>query len=198
MSSEQGGWANPGPAGLAALAVACFTFYAVLCGKVPGSALPFLACWLMGGFVVQLVVGIIELREGALLGGNVFLFFSGFFMLEGALEFWVETLGKADKAGAAIGGWAWLVLLLTLVLWTAPYLKTSPASLSLAVVMLDIAVFFVTCDKLKILMDPHQAGMIGGYFLLATGILGIYVAAGIQINSAFGKQILPLGAPIIK
>ncbi|MEQ8173982.1 MAG: GPR1/FUN34/YaaH family transporter [Syntrophomonadaceae bacterium] len=198
MSSGEGGWANPGPAGLTALAVACFTFYAVLCGKVPGSALPFLACWLMGGFVVQLVVGIIELREGALLGGNVFLFFSGFFMLEGALEFWVETLGKADKAGAAIGGWAWLVLLITLVLWTAPYMKTSPAALSLAVIVLDIGVFFVTCDKLKILMDPHAAGMYGGYCLLITGILGIYVAAGIQINSAFGKQILPLGGPMIK
>lgn len=198
MSSGEGGWANPGPAGLTALAVACFTFYAVLCGKVPGSALPFLACWLMGGFVVQLVVGIIELREGALLGGNVFLFFSGFFMLEGALEFWVETLGKADKAGAAIGGWAWLVLLITLVLWTAPYLKTSPASLGLAVVVLDLGVFFVVLDKMKWLMDPHTAGMYGGYCLLLTGILGIYVAAGIQINSAFGKQILPLGAPIIK
>ncbi|MEN6391668.1 MAG: GPR1/FUN34/YaaH family transporter [Syntrophomonas sp.] len=198
MSSEQGGWANPGPGGLTALAIACFTFYAVLCGKVPGAALPFLACWLMGGFVVQLAVGIIELREGAVLGGNVFLVFSGFFMLTGALEFFIETQGKVDKAGAALDGYAWLVLLITLVLWTAPYLKTSPASLGIAVLLLDLGVFFVTCDKMKWLLDPKVSAAYGGYFLLATGIVAMYVAAGIQINSAFGKQILPLGAPIIK
>lgn len=199
MSSEQGGWGNPGPAGLTALAIACFTFYAVLCGKVPHAALPFLACWLIGGFVVQLIVGIIELREGAVLGGNVFVVFCAFFMLTGALEFLVLTQGKADPAGMALDGYAWLVLLITLVLWTFSYLKTSPAALGLTVILLDIAVLFVTIEKLGMFGDfAATAGYYGGLFLLFTGIAGMYVAAGIQLNSAFGKTILPLGKPIIK
>lgn len=207
-SSEQGGWANPGPAGLTALAVACFTFYAILTphigadGKVvAGTMAPLLACWLIGGFVVQLVVGIVELREGALLGGNVFLFFSAFFMLTGGLEFIVKSYfasvgPKAVPLDTIIDGWAWLVLFITLIIWTPCYLKTAPAALGLTVLILDIGVFFVTFGDLQVLnatMAHHWAAI----FLLITGIGGMYVAGGIQLNGAFGKTILPLGKPLI-
>jgi len=64
--SGNSSWANPAPAGLVALAVACFTFYAILTGKVDGTAAPLLGCWIIGGFVVQLIVGLIELMEAQL------------------------------------------------------------------------------------------------------------------------------------
>lgn len=122
-----GGWASPAPAGLTALAIACFTYFAVLTGQVPGTVAPMLACWLIGGFIVQFIVALIELKEGHLLGGNVFLFFSAFFMMTGALEFLVKTSETFAKFGptSEIDGWAWLVLLCTLLLWTPAYLKTS-------------------------------------------------------------------------
>lgn len=198
-SSEHGGWASPGPAGLTALAVACFTYFAVLTGKVPGTVAPMLACWLMGGFVVQLLVGIIELREGHILGGNVFTFFAAFFMLAGGLEFFVKTSAAfaAFKPTSQIDGWAWIVLTVTLILWTPAYLKTSTTALGILVLALDVGVVFVTLKDLA-LMPAATAGPYAGWCLLIGGILAIYITTAIQLNAAWGKTILPLGGPILK
>ena len=54
-------------------------FYLLCNGKVEHTCIPLLGCWLLGGALVQYTVAIIELKEGATTGGNVFLFFSAFF-----------------------------------------------------------------------------------------------------------------------
>lgn len=190
--SHGGGWANPAPAGLTALGVACFVYFAALTGQVPHSATYLIGCWLLGGCLVQFIVGLIELKEGAQLGGNVFLFFSGFFMLAGGTEFFTKLFGGAEVTGE-ISGWAWIVLTATLWLWTPAYLKTSPKVLGALVVVLDIAILFVTLKDLA-LMDATTAATIAGWFLLADGLLGIYLAAALQLNAAFGKTLLPIGA----
>lgn len=196
--SGQGGWANPGPAGLTALAIACFTFFAVLTGKVDHSCIPLLGCWLLGGFVVQLIVGLVELMEGVLIGGNVFTFFAAFFMLTGGLEFFVKYAGALNgwTMDARIDGYAWVVLSITLIVWTFGYLKTAPLALNLAVLCLDVACPLVALRDLG-LAGP-AAGAMAGNFLLLAGIFGIYVAGGIILNTTFGKTILPLGSPVIK
>ncbi|HRR40275.1 MAG TPA: GPR1/FUN34/YaaH family transporter, partial [Syntrophales bacterium] len=74
-------FANPGPSALGALAVACFGFGAVFLGKVAVEGLPLLAAWLFGGCLVQYTAGVIELKDHQIAGGNVFVFFSAFFML---------------------------------------------------------------------------------------------------------------------
>jgi uncharacterized protein len=79
-------FATPGPAGLGALAVACFGFGAVFLGKVDLSGFPLLAAWLIGGCLVQYTTAVMELKDHNLTGGNVFLFFSAFFMLAAALS----------------------------------------------------------------------------------------------------------------
>lgn len=79
-------FASPGPAGLAALAVACFGFGAVFLGKVDISGFPLLAAWLMGGCLVQYTTAVMELKDHNITGGNVFLFFSAFFMLAAAIS----------------------------------------------------------------------------------------------------------------
>ena len=53
-SNEHNAWASPAPAGLVALAIACFGFYALLTGKVDHSCIPLLGFWLLGGFFVQI------------------------------------------------------------------------------------------------------------------------------------------------
>ena len=83
-------FATPGPAGLGALAVACFGFGAVFLGLVKPGGLPILAAWLFGGCLVQYTTAVIELKDHNVLGGNVFLFFAAFFMLGAALS----TLSK--------------------------------------------------------------------------------------------------------
>lgn len=197
--SGDGHWASPAPAGLTALAVACFTFFAVLTGKVPGSVAPLLGCWLIGGFLVQVIVAIIELKDGHLLGGNVFLFFSAFFMLTGGLEFLVRTNAgfAAAKPNVLIDGWAWLVLTITLILWTPAYLKTSNTVMGILVLVLDVAIVFVTLRDLGFI-DAAMGSKYAGWFLLVSGILGMYMAAAIELNAAFGRAVLPVGSSLIK
>ncbi len=79
-------FATPGPAGLGALAVACFGFGAVFMGKVDISGFPLLAAWLIGGCLVQYTTAVMELKDHNITGGNVFLFFSAFFMLAAAIS----------------------------------------------------------------------------------------------------------------
>lgn len=196
MSSNKG-WANPSPAGLVALAMACFTFFALLTGKVEHTAIPLLACWLIGGFVVQLIVGIIELLEGNSTGGNVFTFFAAFFMLVGGLEFMVKYFASINgwPIDARIDGWAWLALALALLMWTPAYFK-SPLILCLAVLCLDVAVPIITLVDLHVL--PATMAPIAGYFLAITGALGLYVASAIILNTAYNRTILPMPGPFIK
>lgn len=195
MSGSKG-WANPAPAGLVALAMACFCFYALLTGKVDHSAIPLLGCWLIGGFFVQVIVAIIEILEGNTTGANVFTFFSAFFMLVGGLEFFVKFAASLNGwvIDSRIDGWAWLTLAIALLAWTPAYFKGSFA-MSLVVLALDVAVPLIALSDMKVISGFSN---LAGNFLLIAGILGLYVASAIILNTAFGKTVLPLGSPIIK
>lgn len=190
-------WSNPTPAGLVALAVACFCFFALLTGKVTGEAIPLLGVWLLGGFVVQLVVAIIDLKAGNTTGGNTFLFFSAFFMLVGGIEM-IMKFNAANNGillDARIDGWAWLVLTIVLYLWTPAFFKT-PLVLTLIVLALNVALPFITLMDLGILSKSYA--VIPAWALLIAGIFGIYLSAAMVVNTAFGRQVYPMPGPIIK
>ncbi|MDD5169429.1 MAG: hypothetical protein PHN75_11475 [Syntrophales bacterium] len=99
--SQEHSFATPGPAGLAALAVACFGFGASFLGLVKPGGLPLLAAWLIGGCLVQYTTAVMELKDHNILGGNVFMFFSAFFMLGAAISVMAKFLLLAG-AGALI------------------------------------------------------------------------------------------------
>lgn len=191
------GPANPGPAGLVALAMACFTFYAIHTGKVEGSAAPLLGIWLLGGFVVQVIVGVMELNHGNILGGNIFTFFSAFFMLVTGLELIFKFFAAQNgwALDARIDGWAWGALAIALLTWTPGYFK-SPLSLLAVVLALDIAVPVVALMDLGIL--GHGWHAVSGNFLGIAGIFGLYTAWGVVLNTVYGRTIIPLGAPLVK
>lgn len=198
MSGHGGGWANPAPAGLLALAIACFTFYAVLGGHVEHTCIPLLGCWLIGGALVQYTVAIIELKEGATTGGNVFLFFSAFFMLVGGLKFIFTYLAAANgwpAMDARIDGYAWFAMWLALWLWTPAYFK-SPIVMTLVVLFLDIAVPIVCLQDLAII--GHEYAWLAANTLGLAGLFGIWMASAIILNTEFGRVIIPVGSPIIK
>jgi succinate-acetate transporter protein len=189
--SQNHGWASPAPAGLVALAVACFTFFGVLSGKVDHSCIPLLGCWLLGGFVIQIIVGIIELMEGNTTGGNVFTFFAAFFMLVGGLEFFVKFAAhiQAWQIDTRIDGWAWSALAIALLLWTPAYFK-APLLLTCAVLALDVAVPIVALMDLNIV--SHAWAPIAAYSLLIAGILALYISSAIVLNAAYGRALLPM------
>ena len=184
-------WANPTPAGLVALAVACICFFALLTGGVSASAMPLIGCWLLGGFVIQIVVALIDLKSGNLAGGNTFLFFSAFFMLVSGLEMLLKY--NAITAGAPlegkIDGYVWAVLAIVLLLWTPAFFKKF-SLLSVIVVLLDIALPFIALTDLGLL--PHGFAHISAWSLLGAGAVAVYLCAAMVVNGALGKTVYPL------
>ena len=148
MSQQEHTFASPQPAALAALAIACFAFFAILTGRVSHAAAPIAACWLVGGAVCQIIAGIMELKDHNISGGNVMLFFGAFFMLVAALGFSVTY--RLHAAGlpfdGRIEGWCWLAGWVFLVTLTPCNLK-SPKLLFWGLIMADIAVL---CIELRV------------------------------------------------
>lgn len=199
MSSTQKDWSNPTPAGLVALAVACFCFFALLSGRIETSALPLMGCWLIGGFVIQFVVGLVDLKSQSATGGNTFLFFSAFFMLTGGLEMFFKYSGvmAGTPLDGRIDGYAWTVLTAILILWT-PAFFTKFSLLSVVVVLIDIALPFITLIDYGIL-SKAEFGHIPAWSLLFAGIVAIYLASATVVNQAFGRVVYPLpGQPRAK
>ena len=184
-------WANPTPAGLVALAVACACFFAVLTGRVETSALPLVGCWLLGGFVVQLVVGLLDLKGKNLAGGNTFLFFSAFFMLVGGISMLLkyQALTAGAPLDARIDGYAWCVLAVVLILWTPAFFK-SFSLLSLVILFVDIALPFVALTDLGLM--PHELAQVAGWSLLVAGALAVYLCSALVVNQAFGRTVYPV------
>jgi succinate-acetate transporter protein len=183
-------WSNPTPAGLVALAVACFCFFAMLNGFVERTALPIIGCWLFGGFAVQVVVALLDLKSGNMTGGNTFLFFSAFFMLVGGMEMFAKYNGivAGVPLDSRIDGYAWLALTIALLLWTPAFLKTF-SLLSLIVLALDVSLPFITLIDLKVL--PASLSVVPAYGLLVAALFALYLSATIIVNSAYGKKIYP-------
>ena len=184
-------WANPTPAGLVALAAACFVFFALLNGYVEKTAMPLIGCWLAGGFIVQFVVGILDLKGGNYTGGNTFLFFSAFFMLANCIEMFVKY--SAFKAGTAldtrVDGYAWLCLATALIIWTPAFLKTFNL-LSIIILLVDVALSFIALVDLRVI--PASLAVIPAYALIVAAVFALYLSAALVVNSAYGKKVYPV------
>lgn len=190
-------WANPTPAGLVALAVATFAFFAMLSGSVEPSARLFAGVWLLGGFIVQFIVALVDLRGNNTAGGNTFLFFSAFFMFVSGilliLKWW--TAKEGIDVDARIDGYVWIVLTISLILWTPAFFKSTKL-LTFVVIFLDIALPFITLMDLGILDSSFS--MIPAIFMLLSGCTAIYLAAALVVNATFEKTVFPIPKPFIK
>ena len=137
-------FASPAPAGLGALAVACFGFGAVFLGWVKVEGLPILFAWLVGGGVVQYTIAVMELKDHNITGGNVFLFFSAFFMFGASLsvlaKFLMIKFGMAPHA--YVEGWTWMAGAGFLTAVTPAYLKSNKL-LFILVVLIDICLWCI-------------------------------------------------------
>ncbi len=199
MSAQEHQFANPLPAGLGALAMACYGFGAMLSGKVTHDAAPILAAWLIGGFFVQIVVAIIEFRDKNLPGANVFLVFSSIFMLTGALsvgsKYFLHAAGM--NFDASIEGWLWLAISLWIYIMLPCFLK-SPKILFILGFLLCIALACLIALDFGIKPNRALIAQTGAYCLFTAGSLAIYLAGAMSLNAHFGKQILPITTPFIK
>lgn len=191
-------FANPGPSALGALAVACFGFGAVFLGKVAVEGLPLLAAWLFGGCLVQYTAAVIELKDHQIAGGNVFLFFSAFFMLAAGIstfsKFFMIKFGM--KPAAVVEGWMWMAGALFLTLVTPAYAK-STSLLFLAVVLIDIALWCIVGLDSGWYGDPATLKPIAAWCLIIPGFIGCYLAGATTCNTVYGKPMFWVPKPLV-
>jgi hypothetical protein len=192
-------FATPAPAGLAALAVACFGFAAVFLGKVVPEGLPLLAAWLIGGGIVQYTTAVVELKDHNITGGNVFLFFSAFFMFAAALsvfgKFMMIKFGM--KPAVYVEGWCWMAGAAFLTIVTPAYLKGNKIIFFL-VVFVDIVLWLIVMLDMGIAPDPVLFKQLVAWLLIASGWMGIYISGAVLCNTVYGKPIFPLPTPFVK
>jgi succinate-acetate transporter protein len=197
--AQEHSFASPGPAGLAALAVACFAFGAVFLGKVALEGLPLLSSWLVGGFIVQYTVAVMELKDHNITGGNVFLFFSAFFMAAAALsvfsKFMMIKFGM--KPAVHIEGWMWMAGAAFLTVVTPAYAK-STSILFLAVILIDVALWCIVGLDSGWYGDPAVFKPIVAWTLIIAGWIGIYLAGAITCNTVYGKPVFIVPKPLVK
>ncbi len=198
--SEEHTFVSPGPAGLGALAVACFGFGAVFTGKVGLGGLPLLAAWLVGGGIVQFTVAVMELKDHNMTGGNVFLFFSAFFMFGAALSVFAKYLMLSGVMGSVkpapmVEGYCWMAGASFLTAVTPAYLK-GPKPLCMIVLLLDVALWIIVGLDMGLIGASMKP--VVGYLLFASGWLGIYIVAAMVNNHVYGKTVVPLFGTFIK
>lgn len=198
--SKEHTFVSPGPAGLGALAVACFGFGAVFSGKVGLGGLPLLAAWLVGGGIVQYTVAVMELKDHNMTGGNVFLFFSAFFMFGAALSVMAKYLMLSGMIGTVkpesmVEGFCWMAGASFLTVVTPSYLK-SPTPLLLIVLLLDVVLWLIVGLDMGMLGAEIKPAI--GYLLYAAGWIAIYLVAAIVNNNIYGRVVLPTFGALIK
>jgi len=197
MSQQEHSFANPSPQALTALAIACFIFFGILTGKIGADSHLAVACWLFGGFICQFIAGIIELKDGNLLGGNVMLLFGSFFMLVTGMLNAAEFVCHANDIhfSAACDPYGWLCMSLILTMITPAYLLGTPIFF-VALISADIGLWLITLMKFGT-VTPAMGAPIAAYCILLLGILGLYLAAATILNTQFKKVVLPTGKPFI-
>lgn len=192
-------FASPAPAGLAALAVACFGFGAVFLGKVALEGLPLLFAWLMGGCLVQYTTAVMELKDHNITGGNVFLFFSAFFMLAAALsvmsKFLMIKFGM--KPAVHVEGWMWMAGATFLTLVTPAYAKNTALIFTL-VCIVDVVLWMIVGVDTGWFGDPTVFKPIIGWSLVVCGFMGLYLAGAVVCNTVYGKAIFFVPGPVVK
>lgn len=197
--AQEHSFASPGPAGLAALAVACFGFAAAFLGKVAVEGLPLLAAWLFGGCLVQYTTAVMELKDHNITGGNVFLFFAAFFMLAAG----VSALSKfvmikfGMKPAVAVEGWMWMAGAGFLTVVTPAYAKSSSLFFFL-VILVDVVLWSIVGLDTGWFGDHTVMKPLIGWSLIAVGWIGVYLAGAITCNTVYGKVIYPIPKPLIK
>ena len=94
-----------------------------------------------------------------------------------------------------VEGWLWLATALWLGAMLPCFLK-SPRVLFILGVLLDLIVWGIVLMDFG--FDKAIFAPITAWGLLIAGILGIYLAAAVAINTEFGKAILYVGGPLVK
>jgi|SRR5665648_6253 len=185
-------FASPGPAGLMVLGFYLGCLFPVATGQAPHEmAIVLVALGFIGG-IVQLVAGVIELRNGMILPGNILCAFSAFMFL-GMGENLFKALKLMPANSASVDGYIFTIMGILMVGFTAPFLYKSLAD---GLFMITTDIFFVGAGLSWLLGIPVLFTI--AKWDLPLVILAILWCVIAEVNNTvFGKIVIPKGAPIL-
>lgn len=188
-------WANPATAGIIGLCCVVIPLAALNLGWVAPEGAPLIIAWLLFGGLVQVICGIIEFRRGGLLFATPLLVFGLMLCVTPAVGEILKIWMKNPAVPPCITGVGFLVVAVYVI---ALFIAAGLVSRFLFVLLLvlDIGLWLVGLADAGVL--GRGAGVAGWYllFIFAAGML--YVACALFLNELFGRQILPIGAPLFK
>jgi succinate-acetate transporter protein len=191
-------WANPSPAGTISLGFAIMIFFALLTGKVPSEGHMVAGLWLLGAFVTQLCVALIELNMGNDVGGNIYLWFGSFFCLATGMVFIWEYFAHINgwPTDLSLQGYLWIAIWLVMWLNWPIFVSKFPLTLGVTFSIMNICSPGMALMNLGVIPASVFSPVIG-WMMLAASILALYSGSSMITNKSLGKQLFPLGPPLI-
>jgi uncharacterized protein len=192
MADAQVKPANPAPLGLAGFGLTTVVLSSINAGLLPKDALPAVVplAFAFGG-VAQLFAGMMEYKNGNTFGTVAFTSY-GLFWWWWALLHWTVGAGLIAAPSAAGVGLTLLMWgMFTFGLWISTF-RSNRAVWSVFL-LLWITFFLLAGGDLGL-----GTGRLGGWIGLACGLNAMYVSIAEVTNGTFGRNVLPLGAPLLK
>jgi succinate-acetate transporter protein len=192
--------ANPAPLGLAGFGLTTVVLSSINAGLLPKDALPAVVplAFAFGG-VAQILTGMMEYRNGNTFGTVAFTSYGLFWWWWALLQWTVGAhlieapsaglIAPPSAAGLGVALLMWGVF--TFGLWISTF-RSNRAVWSVFL-MLWITFFLLAGGDLGL-----GTGRLGGWIGLACGLTAMYVAIAEVTNGTFGRNVLPLGAPLLK
>jgi hypothetical protein len=189
--------ANPAPLGLAGFGLTTVVLSCINAGLLKGDAPTLTAvvvplAFAYGG-IAQIIAGILEFKNGNTFGTVAFTSY-GLFWWWYAFLLWTVGAGWLKPPAASAVGLTLLVWgVFTLYMWIATF--RSNLGVWSVFLFLWITFFFLAAADLGI-----GAGWrtLGGWVGLVTGVDALYVSFAEVTNATFNRNVIPLGAPILK
>ncbi len=183
--------ANPAPLGLGGFALTTFVLNVHNAGILAdvGTALPL---GLFYGGLAQLIAGILEFGTGNTFGLCAFGSYGAFWIALATLIYFKDN--KVLPAFKDFHG----AIMWTLIAWTIftfiMTLATFPKAKALVVIFISLLILFILLD-IHVITGSKAIGTIAGWEGIWTAFTAWYLMAAELINPAYGKEILPIGAP---
>ncbi len=198
-ASAQAAIADPIPLGLAGFASARFTISTVYAGWFrfsPAALAIVIPVALIFGGVASFLAGMWAFRRGNVLAATVFATFGAFNAAWAVLQ-WMMLVGLvpavvAGGSPASVDG----VLVLTFSLISL-YLGLAALgqNLGLAAVLFTMALTHAFLGVWALTPQTTWLRIVGGYWGMLSALLAFFVSAALVINSAHGRELIPIPRP---
>lgn len=178
--------ADPSTVGLASFGIALFCLSFVNAGLVgAGSIGLIIATALICGGLIHIIVGLWGFVKNELFTALVFGTFGAFWTIFSLFQLGVVLKWfEVDPGMMTVFFVAWTIF--TFFIWIA----TLVTNKAVIIVITTLLIVFI-------LLDLGMAQM-AGYVGIFTALAALYTSAAGLLNTMYGKQVLPVGGPLIK